>query len=162
MILLAKVGIGIGATLALTAGWVFHEGVIRVDVDEARPGGSHVHFWLPATTVSAGMHLAPRHCLQQAAGQSRPFLPVIREVAKELAKYPNAELLDVHDKSNHVRMVVRNGRLYLDAVTEDGDNVHISFPAETLRDVADGLEDAAPGVWIGSQVFRWDPSLRSR
>jgi hypothetical protein len=146
MILLAKVGIGLGATLALAAGWVFHEGVIRIDVDEAKPDGAHVHFWVPAMTVSAGMHLAPRHSLQQAAAQSRPFLPVLREVAKELKKYPNAELLDVRDKSNHVSMFVRNGRLYLDAVTEDGENVHISFPVETLRDVADGLEEASPGI----------------
>ena len=146
MILLAKVGIGLGATLALTAGWVFHEGVICIDVDEAKRDGAHVHFWVPATTVSAGMHLAPRHCLEQAAAQSRPFLPVLREIAKELKKYPNAELLDVRDKSNHVSMVVRDGRLYLDAVTEDGEKVHVSFPTETLRDVADGLEEASPGI----------------
>jgi hypothetical protein len=146
MILLAKVGIGLGATLALTASWVLHEGVIRIDVDEAKPDGAHVHFWVPATTVSAGMHLAPRHSLQQAAAQARPFLPVLREVAKELKKYPNAELLDVRDKSSHVNMIIRDGHLYLDAVTEDGENVHISFPVETLRDVADGLEEASPGI----------------
>ena len=145
MVLLAKVGIGIGATLCLTAGWVFHEGVVRVDVDEAKPDGAHVHFWVPATTVSAGMRLTPRHYLRQAAEQSRPFLPVLREVAKELRKYPDAELLDVRDSQNHVTMVVRDGRLYLDAVT-DADNVHISFPTETLRDVADGLEEASPGI----------------
>ena len=146
MILLAKVGIGLGATLALTAGWVLHEGVIRIDVDEAKPDGAHVHFWVPATTVSAGMHLAPRHSLQQAAAQARPFLPVLREVAKELKKYPDAEFVDVRDKSNHVRVAVRDGRLYVDAVTEDGENVHVSFPAETLSDVADGLEEASPGI----------------
>jgi hypothetical protein len=146
MILLAKVGIGLGATLALTASWVFHEGVIRIDVDEAKPDGAHVHFWVPATTVSAGMHLAPRHSLQRAAAQARPFLPVLREVAKELKKYPNAELLDVRDNSNHVSMFVRDGHLYLDAVTENGENVHISFPVETLRHFADGLEESSPGI----------------
>jgi hypothetical protein len=146
MILLAKVGIGLGTALVLTAGWVFHEGVIRVDVDEAKPNGAHVHFWLPATTVSAGMHLAPRHSLQQSAAQARPFLPVLREVAKELKKYPDAELVDVRDKSNHVRVSVRDGRLYVDAVTEDGENVHVSVPTETLRDVADGLEEASPRI----------------
>jgi len=145
MILLAKVGIGIGATLAFTACWVFHEGVIRVDVDESRSGGSHVHFWVPATAVSAGLRLAPGRCLRQAAEQSRPYLPVLREISKELEKYPNAELLDVHSSSDHVRLAMRSGRLYLDAVT-DTDNVHISFPTETLRDVADRLEDAAPGI----------------
>lgn len=39
MLVLAKVALGLGATLAMTTAYVFHEGVIRVDVDEHRPGG---------------------------------------------------------------------------------------------------------------------------
>lgn len=145
MLLLAKIAMGAGATLALAGAWVFHEGVIRVDVDEGRAGGSHVHFWVPATTVSMGLRVTPRHYLQHAAEQSHEYLPVLREVSKELEKYPNAELVDVRDASDHVHLAMRNGRLYLDAVT-DTDHVHISFPAETLRDIADRLEDAAPGI----------------
>jgi hypothetical protein len=145
MILLAKVGIGIGATMVLTAGWVFHEGVIRIDVDEAKGDGNHIHLWVPATAVSAGLQLAPHHCLEQAARQSREFLPVLRQVAKELPKYSDAELVDVRNRSDHVSVAVRDGRVYIDAVT-DGDKVHVSFPAETLRDVADRLEDVAHGT----------------
>ena len=145
MILLAKAAIGVGATLALTAGWVFHEGVIRVDVDESRAGGEHVHFWVPATTVSMGLRVVPRHHLQHAAEQVRPFLPVLRELAKELEKYPNADLLEVRGANEEVHFSMKNGKLYLDAVC-DHDKVHISLPAETLQDVADRLEDAAPGV----------------
>jgi hypothetical protein len=145
MLLLAKATVGVGATLALTAGWVFHEGVIRVDVDECRSGGSHVHFWVPATTVSTGLRLTPRHYLCHAAEQARPFLPVLREVSKELEKYPNTQFLEVRDAKNHVTMATKNGKIYLDAVTET-DTVHVSFPTETIRDVADRLEDAAPGI----------------
>ena len=58
---------------------------------------------------------------------------------------PPAELLDVRDSHDHVRIMVRNGKLYLDAVT-DTDNVHIRFPTETLVNVADRLEDAAPSI----------------
>lgn len=39
MLVLAKVALGLGATLAMTTAYIFHEGVIRVDVDEHRPGG---------------------------------------------------------------------------------------------------------------------------
>jgi hypothetical protein len=145
MLLLAKVGIGIGATLALTAGWVFHEGVIRIDVDEASTNGSHVHFWLPATTVSIGLRVTPRHYLQKAAAQSRPYLPVLREVAKELAKYPNAELVDVRNATEHIHIAMKDGRIYIDAV-DPAENVHVSVPAETLQDVADRLEDAVPAI----------------
>jgi hypothetical protein len=145
MLFLAKAAIGAGATLALAGAWVFHQGVVRVDVDEARAGGSHVHFWVPATTVSAGLRLTPRHYLRQAADKSRDYLPLLREISKELQKYPNAELLDVRDASDHVHVSVRNGKLYVDAVS-DNQNIHISCPAATLEDVADRLEDAAPGV----------------
>jgi hypothetical protein len=145
MILITKVALGLGAALALSTGYVFHEGVMRVDVDESRSGGSHVHFWVPATTVSLGLRVVPRRYLEKAAAQSRPYLPELRELSKELEKYPNAELLDVKQSSEHVHLAVRNGKLYLDAVSNT-DTVHVSFPTETLVDLADRLEDAAPGV----------------
>lgn len=145
MLIILKAALGLGATFALSTAYVFHEGVIRVDVDENRAGGSHVHFWVPATTVSAGLRVAPRHYIQQAAEQSRPYLPVLREVAKELQKYPNAELVDVRGADHeHVRISMRDGKLYIDAVDRD-QNIHVSVPTETIADVADRLEDAAPG-----------------
>jgi hypothetical protein len=145
MLLLAKVALGVGATMAFTTALVFREGVIRVDVDENRSGGSHVHFWVPATAVSAGLRLAPRRHLEQAAAQARPFLPVMREVSKELQKYQNAELVDVTTDQEHVRISVRAGKLYIDAVTDE-EKIHVSVPAETIGDVADRLEAVAPGI----------------
>jgi hypothetical protein len=145
MIFLAKVGIATCTTLALAGAWVFHEGVIKIDVDEHKGNGEHVHLWVPATTVEVGLHLAPRHYLEHAAEQARPYLPALREVAKELEKYRTAELLDVHDHGEHVSLAARSGRLYLDVVSS-GENVHLSFPAETVRDVADRLEEVAPGI----------------
>lgn len=146
MLFLAKAAVGVGATLALATAYVFHEGVIRVDVDENRDGGSHVHLWVPATAVSGGLRVVPKHYIQHAAARSRPYLPVIREVAKELEKYPNAELVDVRGADHeHVRITVRNGRIYVDAIDKEN-NIHVSVPAETIADVADRLEDAAPGI----------------
>ncbi|HET6932490.1 MAG TPA: hypothetical protein VFI45_19355, partial [Candidatus Acidoferrum sp.] len=136
----------LGATMAMAGAYVFHEGVIRVDVDEHRAGGSHVHFWVPATVVSAGMHLAPKEQLNHVTEEARPFLPVLREVSKELEKYPNVELVDVTDARDHVRIAMEDGKLRIDAVSGDGDVVHLSIPASVLRDVADELEEKAPGV----------------
>jgi hypothetical protein len=39
-----------------------------------------------------------------------------------------------------------DGKLRIDAVSGDGDVVHVSVPARVLRDVADELEEKAPGV----------------
>jgi division protein CdvB (Snf7/Vps24/ESCRT-III family) len=70
----------------------------------------------------------------------------LREIAKELEKYPNVELVDVSDTRDHVRIAMEDGRLRIDAVSEDGDVVHVSMPARVLRDVTDELEEKAPGV----------------
>lgn len=146
MLILAKAALGLGATVVMTGAYVFHEGVIRVDVDEHREGGSHVHFWVPATAVSMGMQFVPKEQLNHATEEARPFLPVLREVAKELEKYPNLELVDVTDSRDHVRVAMVNGKLQIDAASGDGDVVHVSVPARVLQDVADELEEKAPGV----------------
>ena len=145
MLVLAKVALGLSATVAMAGAYVFHEGVIRVDVDEHRGEGSHVHFWVPATVVSTGMHFVPAGKMKEAASQARPYLPVMRAVAKELEEYPNAEFVDVQNGHDHVHVATVNGKLRIDAVSEDGDVVHVSVPAEVLRDVADEL-DAKAGV----------------
>jgi hypothetical protein len=146
MLLLAKTALGLGATMAMAGVYVFHEGVIRVDVDEHRDGGQHVHFWVPATVVGTGMHFVPKEKMKQTAEQVRPFLPVMREVTKELEKYPDAEFIDVSSGTDHVRVTMDGGKLRIDAVSEDGDVVHVSVPARVIRDVADELERKAPGV----------------
>jgi hypothetical protein len=145
MLLLAKAALGIGGTLALAGVYVFHEGVIRVDVDELRGGGSHVHVFVPATVVPIALRVAPRHHLEEAAAKASPYLPVLREVAKELKKYPNAELVDVQNGSQHVHVGVHEGRIYVDAVDEN-ETIHVRVPVETVSDVADRLESLAPGV----------------
>jgi len=146
MLILAKVALGFGATMAAAGVYVFHEGVIRVDVDEHRPDGSHVHFWVPATVVATGLRFVPPEKMRDAAAQVRPYLPVLREVAKELQKYPDAELVEVAGAEDHVRIAMVSGKLRIDAVSEDGDVVHLSVPARVLSDVADELEAKAPGV----------------
>lgn len=146
MLILAKVVLGLGVTAAAAGAYVFHEGVIRVDVDEHRDGGTHMHFWVPATVVSTGLHFVPAEKLQCAAQNARPYLPVLRELSKELEKYPNAELVDVAGREDHVRIAMTGGKIQIDAVSQNGDAVHVTVPARVLRDLADQLEDHAPGV----------------
>jgi hypothetical protein len=145
MLLLAKAALGLGAMVAVAGAYVFHEGVIRVDVDENRANGSHVHVWVPATVVPVGLRVVHAHNLEQAARQARPFLPALRELSKELENYPSAELVDVRDTRQHVRITVHDSMLYVDAVSED-ENIHVSFPVETIRDLVDRLEATSPSA----------------
>ena len=143
MLLIAKAALGIGATVVLSTAYVFHEGVIRVDVDERGEQGSHVHFWVPAVAVPIGMQLAPRRTLDDAACKVRPYLPALKALAKEMEKYPNAEFVDVQDVSEHVRVSTARGRLQIDVVDE-GETVHVAVPVAAIRDMEERLEERSP------------------
>jgi hypothetical protein len=145
MLIIAKVALGLGATLAVSGAYVFHEGVINVDVDEFGSGGSHVHFWVPAMAVSLGLRVVPRQHIEQAAAQVQPFLPVLREMAKELKKFPNAKFVEVKDGTDHVYIGTLDGKLRIDAVNHT-ETVHLRIPVETIEDVADRLEADAPAI----------------
>jgi hypothetical protein len=139
MLLLAKAALGLGGTLVLAGAYTFHEGVIRVDVDEYRDGGSHVHMWVPAAAVPMAMHLAPKRDLMHGAEHAREFLPVARAIIREMKKYPNAEFVEVLDGADHVRIRTHDGKLQID-VDEPGEKVHVLCPLSTIDDVTRELE----------------------
>ncbi len=145
MLLLAKAALGLGGTLVLAGAYTMREGVIRVDVDEYRSGGSHVHMWVPAAAVPMALHLAPRRHLREAAEHAREFLPVAHALVKELKKFPDADFIEVIDGEQHVRIRTHQGKLQID-VTDPGENVHLLVPLETLDDVTSQIEANAPGV----------------
>jgi hypothetical protein len=143
--LLAKLALGLGGTVAVAGAYTFHDGVMRVDEDHSN--GRHVHVWVPAAVVPAAMHFVPKERLAEAAVQASPWLPTLRAVTKELRKYPEAELIDVTDgsASDHVRIRTRNGKLSID-VDEPGEHVHVACPLAVVEGVADELEANAPSL----------------
>ena len=145
MMLLAKAALGIGGTLVLAGAYTFREGVIRVDVDESRAGGSHIHMWVPAAVVPMTMHFVPKHHLKDAAEQAREFLPVVHALFKELKIFPETDFVEVKDDNEHVQIRTRAGKLQIDVDSPD-ENVHLLVPLSTLDDVVDELEASAPGV----------------
>lgn len=145
MLLLAKAALGIGGTLVLAAAYTFHEGVIRVDVDEYRDGGSHVHFWVPAAAVPMAMHFTPRRNMMHGAENAREFLPVARAIVRELKKYPDAEFVEVTDATEHVRVRTHDGKLQIDVDAPD-EKVHVLCPLSTIDDITRQLEANAPGA----------------
>jgi hypothetical protein len=143
--LLANLALGVGATIVLAGAYTFHDGVMRVDEDNSN--GRHVRVWAPAAIVPMAMHFVPRHNMEHAAEQVRPWLPTLRALTKELEKYPNAEFVDVRDNDGdqHVRISTHNGKLLID-VDQPDEHVHVACPLAVMRDVANELEANAPGV----------------
>ncbi|MGA2481977.1 MAG: hypothetical protein ABSF92_02525 [Candidatus Acidiferrales bacterium] len=136
--LLAKVALGLGGTFVLAGAYSFHEGVIRVSVDEHRATGEHLHLVVPAALVPVAMRLAPQHAMEDAARQAGPWLPTVRRIAKELRKLPDAELVEVRDAEQFTRVRTQDGKLLLD-VEGPGETVHIACPLVTVEHLSDEI-----------------------
>src|SRR5437762_12707605 len=114
MMLLAKAALGLGGTLELAGAYTIREGVIRVDVDEYRSGGSHVHVWVPAAAVSMAMRFGPSRHMRHASEHAREALPVLHAIIKELKQYSDGDLVEVVDDDQHVWARTYGGKLQID------------------------------------------------
>jgi hypothetical protein len=145
MVLLAKVALGFGGTLVLAGAYTMREGVIRIDVDEFRSGGSHVHMWVPAAAVPMAMHLVPDKHWRHASDHAREAMPILHAIVKELKRYPDSEFVEVDDSKQHVRVRTVGGRLQIDVEAPD-EKVHVLCPLSTIEDVTLQLEEHASGA----------------
>jgi hypothetical protein len=145
MIMMAKLGLGVVGTLAVAGAYTFHQGVIRVDVDEYREGGSHVHLWAPAAVVPTALHFVPQREVDRAMREAREWMPTARLVARELGKLPDSTLVEVQDADEHVRVSTQDGALRIDVKDADED-VHVMVPLATIEDVTDQIAAGRPGA----------------
>jgi hypothetical protein len=145
MIMMAKLGLGVLSTLAVAGAYTFREGVVRVDVDEHRDNGSHVHLWMPAAAISTAMHFVPQNQLDRATREAREWLPVARAVAHELGKLPDSTFVEVQDGAQHVMISTQDGALEID-VTDPEENVHVRVPLATIEDITQEISQAHSGA----------------
>jgi hypothetical protein len=145
MVLLAKVALGFSGTLALATVYTFRDGVVRVDVDEHKPHGAHVHVLAPAAVVPMVMHFVPDDKLDRGVEKLREWQPTLRVLMKELKKYPDTKFVEVRDGKDHVQVSVRNGKVVVD-VSEPETTVHVACPLAMIEDVTSELASRTPGV----------------
>src|SRR6202158_4958578 len=100
--LLAKLALGFCGTVGVAGAYTLREGVMRVDEDHM--DGRHVHVWVPAAIVPMAMHVIPSRHLKHAAAQPGPLLPTLRALTEERKRYPEAELVEVKEANQHVRI----------------------------------------------------------
>src|ERR1700674_5534095 len=112
MMLLAKAVLGLGSTIVLAGAYACREGVLRIDVDEYRSGGSHVHLWVPAAAVPMAMHFVPSQHMRHVSAQAREAMPILHAFVKELKKYPDADFVEIIDSDQNVRMRTSGFKLY--------------------------------------------------
>lgn len=143
MVLLGKIALGFGATVVMATAYTFHEGVIRVDVDETRANGSHVHVWAPAAMVPMAMHFVPTRHLMRAQEHAGRYMPLVHSVAKELVRFPEATFVEVQSGDQHVVVRTHDRSIWVDVDAPD-EHVHVKCPIETIDDVALQLAAGAP------------------
>src|SRR5258708_33080387 len=143
--IVAKVALGFASTIVFASVYTFREGVIRVDVDEHRDGGSHVHFWVPAAAVPMAMHFVPKQHLREASKHASEYMALVEVVTSELRKYPDTIFVDVENGKDHVRVSTVGTKLRIDVVNDE-ENVHVAVPLSTVNDVAHQLTADAPGI----------------
>jgi hypothetical protein len=144
MLLLSKIALGIGCSALVATAYVFHDGVMRISVDEYRPNGSHVHLYLPAAVLPIAAHLAPRQRVAEALHEAHDVLPAVNIAFRELGKYPDADFVEVKDADEHVQIRTRGGKLLID-IESPRETVHLACPIPALVDLFDELESARPG-----------------
>ncbi len=143
--LLAKIALGLGGTIVLAGAYAFHDGVVRVSVDEQREGGAHIHLLLPAAVVPLAVRAVPRQDLENALRGAGDGLPVLRALAKELRNYPDSDFAEVRDGNEHVRVRTRGGELLID-VESPRENVHLACPLAAIDGLTEELEAQRPGA----------------
>jgi hypothetical protein len=143
MLMLAKIGLAGVGTLALAGVYVFHEGTIRVDVDEHFSGGSHVHVWVPAALAPMALHFVPDDKLRDAEEHADEWLPVVRAATESLKQHPEANFVEVQDSEEHVQVRTHEGKVQID-VTDPEEDVHVACPISTIEDVVEQLSARAP------------------
>jgi hypothetical protein len=134
MMILAKLALGTASTLMIAGMYTFREGTVRVDVDERREGGAHVHVWAPAAVVPMALHFVPDDKIREVTDHANEWAPLVRIAAKELRKYPNTTFVEVEDGDDHVKVSTVGAKIQID-VTNPQENVHVTVPLAMVEDV---------------------------
>jgi hypothetical protein len=141
--ILAKLAIGAAGTLVFATVYTFREGTVRVDVDEHRDGGAHVHVWAPAAVVPMALHFVPDDKLQHVCDHMEEWAPLAHITAKELRRYPNTTFVEVEDGQQHVKIGTVGAKIQVDVDTPE-EKVHVAVPLAMIDDVITQIKQRQP------------------
>ena len=141
-VVVQRVLLGIFGVVLLAGLVVYSEGAVTVYVHEKQPEGTRIWLPVPALLVEVGMRFVPADELREASTQVRPWLPAIRAASGELARCPDATLVEVKNSTEHVLISKLGNTLRVD-VDDVNDTVHVSVPVEFVNSLAQELEARA-------------------
>ncbi len=137
--------LGLFATVVLAVVVAYSAGTVDVSVREKKADGTRIHLFLPAMLITEGVRFVPADEISRAAADLRPWLPAIRAATKELARCPDATLVDVQNREEKVTIIKRGNSIVVDV--DDAENtVHISLPLKVVAAMVDELEPAGEAI----------------
>jgi len=131
---------GTGIALAAT---VMTSGVVTVRVDQPGPDGVDLYLPVPAVLIDLGLGIAqiamPAEEIARVRADIAPYQPMLRTLAQELERCPDAVLVDMVSDQESVQ-VTKKDRTFLVVVDAEDAHVRIAFPDRTVAKVARFLE----------------------
>ena len=114
---------------------VVRDGMVSVRIEDHNEGLT-LKFPLPGVVVEAGAAAAPFFIPDEELAEMRvefgEWGDLVMALAEELEDMPDATLVDVHDGSEHVRVIKDGGDLRI-LVDADDVDVDITVPARAIR-----------------------------
>lgn len=140
MPILAKIALGCAGTAFAAGAYAFHDGVLRVSIDESGIGGQHMHLMIPAAIIPLAAHFVPERHLLHATEKARPLFPALAVASKELGRLADTELVRIDSDAQHVRVATAGGYLVID-VREPKTKVHVTCPLAMVHELAGQLQE---------------------
>jgi hypothetical protein len=138
IVALALLALPVGATLLLAGSLAIH-GVVTVNVNGTRDGGTRLYLPVPADLLYLGMDLLPlldrNGDLARARREIGPWAPVAVAALQSLEDCPDAVLVDVEEHGQTVKIVKVGRSIEIRVHDQDGD-IQVSLPAHLFTRVA--------------------------
>ncbi len=131
------------AFAALTGTVVYRMGMVRIEVQSKSPGGEHLRLMAPGALLPVGAMLLPTNKTREASRQLQPWLPAIRAATEELMRCPDATLVQIDGRQEHVRIAKVRDALMVD-VDDAGETVHVSVPLRAAAYACNRLAGKVP------------------
>ena len=139
----AVVAFGVTTAAATVAYSYYNGGFVRIAVDDRSADPTTIHLAVPAMVLDAALALAPLAIPADAQADLRRELgdygPMLRQLAAELERCPDAILVEVEDDTDHVRITKERNSLIIRVRSTDTDvdvQVPVSLAGHALRAIS--------------------------
>ena len=143
-------GVLVLATAAVAGAFLIHDGIMTVSVREKQSGGARFVVPVPGSAFRLATFVAENaipardriRFRRDMARQLGDLQPTLAAMARELENCPDAVLVDVHDRGDHVTIEKRGGTLHIHVDDSDAE-VRVSVPASMVSFALETLGELA-------------------